>query len=480
MSLLACGGNVLSNEGGHTLLLLLLLLLNYSPYKKPCVLDIKLGLRQFPPYVTKKKFLRQMKKSWNSTSRIFGVRIGGMQYWNTTTGRFESVNKFYGKKISCDDFVNYLIHYFSYTDSSRENSNTNKTRIRLDLVERMLKKVRKLKDVMSQPCSYRFFSSSLLLIYEGFRSPHYVSVSMTPPSNAKTKNDAIDPSVLESPTVGTSIALEKHTLDSTPTLGPQKPLSKRTSQDDSEMHMTATLIKSEANHNPIKPTSNFPIHSSDRKEDEQSQEDHHHRHSLESEDEDVNEEEGGDDYIDDNDDNDDNDDDDDDIEDEGEAEEKPHEETDETHNHHDTSSSSGGEECKTVELRSTHQTNTTKNHYKHFNPRRICVKMIDYSNIHPLKTFLPLMKEQRAKEMEHKNKDNSEQEFIWLDEQVDNEQEPDHGVLLGLECLCLLLTELKDTGTIKKRTDGEWTEILRLIPCYEKALKPLVDALKKC
>ncbi|ETO28917.1 hypothetical protein RFI_08208 [Reticulomyxa filosa] len=132
------------------------------------------------------------------------------------------------------------------------------------------------------------------------------------------------------------------------------------------------------------------------------------------------------------------------------------------------------EECKSLESTSVQHSNISNidDPNCHDCPP-MCVKMIDYSNVHSLKTFLPLMKEQNAKKLDDEN-----QERIWLDDQVDNEQEPDHGVLLGLECLCMLLAELKNTGTIKHRTDEEWLEIVRSIPCYQKALKPLVDALK--
>jgi len=138
------------------------------------------------------------------------------------------------------------------------------------------------------------------------------------------------------------------------------------------------------------------------------------------------------------------------------------------------SSKSGNDESKSAEA----EPPNGKNSYTYFNPRRICVKMIDYSNVHPLKTFLPLMKQQRAKLKGLSEKEMDKEELIWLDERVDNEKEPDHGILLGLECLSLLLTELKNTGAIKKRTDEEWTEIIQSINCYEKAIKPLTEALK--
>ncbi|ETO19011.1 hypothetical protein RFI_18226 [Reticulomyxa filosa] len=134
--------------------------------------------------------------------------------------------------------------------------------------------------------------------------------------------------------------------------------------------------------------------------------------------------------------------------------------------------------------------------------------MIDYSNVHPLHILLPQMEEQQSKseskltketdvifkekklteqnvieKSNEKNKDNIDEEekeegLIWLDEEVDNEQEPDHGILLGLEALCLLLTELKNTGTIKKRGDDEWMALMQSIPYYEKAIKPIIKVLQ--
>lgn len=48
-------------------------------YRKPCVLDLKMGVRQYSDKATAQKRLHQTLKCRNSTSATLGVRLCGMQ-----------------------------------------------------------------------------------------------------------------------------------------------------------------------------------------------------------------------------------------------------------------------------------------------------------------------------------------------------------------------------------------------------------------
>ncbi|ETO28916.1 hypothetical protein RFI_08207, partial [Reticulomyxa filosa] len=151
------------------------------------------------------------------------------KYWNSVTGHFEPVNKYIGKKISCNEFVDYLIRFFSVIktpekegDDDDNNDNEGeggsdskpKTCIRTRLVECMFQKINELRQVMSLPCSYRFLSSSLLLAYEGLCSDNGCSSdpsssSLSLPSLSKSKGDD-NSTILQSPTVSTSSACDRN------------------------------------------------------------------------------------------------------------------------------------------------------------------------------------------------------------------------------------------------------------------------------
>ncbi len=131
-----------------------------SQYKFPCVLDLKIGKRQYSDDVSTAKKARKIAKSESTTSATLGIRLVGMQAFDPPKS-YICRNKYYGRSLNDDTFKTTMKEFFS-TDG----------KLRSDVIKKVVGKVSGLVEVVANLETFRFYTSSLLVTYDGDGHDH--------------------------------------------------------------------------------------------------------------------------------------------------------------------------------------------------------------------------------------------------------------------------------------------------------------------
>ena len=115
-----------------------------------------MGTRHYGDFASEAKRKSQKKKAKKTTSGKLGIRFCGSQRFSFSQGNFETLDKYVGRNADETELKTLLQKFFTCGGS-----------LRTEVIQLILENICHMRQTLLDLHQYRFYSSSLLIIYEG-------------------------------------------------------------------------------------------------------------------------------------------------------------------------------------------------------------------------------------------------------------------------------------------------------------------------